>query len=103
MGREWHCDLCLRLSEGHDVTLVLLQGWAGSCSFCSWWRAFIYCGVSHIEGCRRECARQVRAAALHCNDDDDDEDDDDEDADEEHLRHWRDALLRFEAAVLGCG
>ena len=24
--------MCGLLSEGHDMTLVLLQGWAGSCS-----------------------------------------------------------------------
>ncbi len=34
--------MCVLLSEGRDVTLVLLQGWAGSYSLGNYGRAFSY-------------------------------------------------------------
>ena len=34
--------MCVLLSEGRDVTLVLLQEWAGSYSLCIFGRTFIY-------------------------------------------------------------
>ncbi len=79
------------------MTLVLLQGCLGSNSLGSLWRTFIFGGVSHIDGSRREFARQVRAAVHAGNDDED------EVADREHQRHEHEALSCVEAAVLGCG
>jgi hypothetical protein len=65
--------MCGLLSEGHDVTLVLLQGWVCSYSFSNSWRSFIYGGVSHIEGGRRECPNQVSAAVYAGNADGDED------------------------------
>ena len=53
--------MCGLLSEGRDVTLVLLQEWAGSYSRGISWRSYICFGGAHLDERRRECSREVSA------------------------------------------